>query len=121
MAIHDGAGSDEPEAGIFTWLLEQDLVYGDTSVAAHFGLDPDHTVTGLPIGAYLESVHKDDRAGLSQAISSAVRGGQPFHAEYRVKDAHGSFRVVVALGRCFRDTLGNPTVYSGIIYPLDLL
>lgn len=121
MALHDGVGHHDPEAGIFTWILEKDLVYGDTSVAAHFGLAPHDTVKGLPIGAYLESVHDEDRPALAQAISIAVKGGEPFHAEYRVKDAQGSYRLVMAMGRCFRDALGDPTVYSGIIYPLDLL
>jgi len=57
----DGAASIEPEAGIFTWVLAEDIVYGDTSVASHFGLDSNETVTGLPIGAYLESIHVEDR------------------------------------------------------------
>jgi hypothetical protein len=40
MVTRDGAAIDEPETGISTWILEKDLVYGDTSVAAHFELDP---------------------------------------------------------------------------------
>jgi PAS domain-containing protein len=121
MAQHDGAGHHDPEAGIFTWVLAEDLVYGDTSVAAHFGLDPDQTTKGLPIGAYLENVHEVDRPALAKAIAEAVKNGDPYHAEYRVKNALGAYRRVMAMGRCFRDGLGNPTIYSGIIYPLDLL
>jgi hypothetical protein len=121
MVMHDGAGSDEPEAGIFTWVLAEDLVYGDTAVASHFGLDSNGTTTGLPIGAYLESVHVDDRPALAKAIAEAVKNGDPYHAEYRVKNALGAYRPVVAMGRCFKDKIGNPSIYSGIIYPLDLL
>lgn len=112
-------GSTEAEAGIYTWSLGEDRVYGDTAVAALFGLDPDLTIQGLPLTAYMARVHDSDRQMLAALIAQAVRDGCPFNAEYRVRNNREEFEVVMALGRCFRDQTGNPTLYSGIIYPVQ--
>src|SRR5687768_10648855 len=110
-------GSTELEAGIYTWSLEDDRLYGDTAVAALFGLDPERTIRGLPLTTYMARVHEGDRQMLAALIAQAVRDGRPFNAEYRVRNDHEEFELVMALGRCFRDPTGNPTIYSGIIYP----
>lgn len=110
---------DEPEAGIYTWDLSSDRLCGDTAIAALFGLDPLQTIRGLPISSYIDRVHLDDQGILSSLISKAVRDGLPYTAEYRVANASKEWKLVMAVGRCFRDSTGNPLLYSGIIYPVD--
>ncbi|TDK29919.1 diguanylate cyclase [Rhizobium deserti] len=113
---------EEPEeAGIYSWCLSSDRLYADTAVAGLFGLQSERTTRGLPISDYLARLHPADRAGAAKLISDAVKTGLPYRAEYRVLDALGHYRQVIALGRCFRDDAGDPTHYSGIIYPVDLL
>lgn len=63
-----------------------DKLYGDTAIALLFGRCPAGTLRGLPLQAYLESAHDDDRRDLANAISEAVRSGRPYHAEYRVRN-----------------------------------
>ncbi len=113
--------SSEIEAGIYTWSMEDDRLYGDTAVAALFGLDPLQTVRGLPLASYMERVHMDDRPGLAALIAKAVRDGRSHNAEYRVRNAHGEFEFVMSSGRCFHGPDGTPAIYSGIIYPLQKL
>ena len=112
---------EETEAGIFAWCLDTDILYGDSAVGELFGLNPNDTIMGLPIGDYLSRVVEDDRPRVAAAISQAVKDGQPYRAEYRVVDSSGAIRLVAAFGRCFRDRAGNPVHYAGIVHPLDAL
>lgn len=115
----DDTADSEYEAGIFTWCLDEERLYGDTTIAAIFGLDPHRTVTGLPVSAYADRIHAEDRGHVAALVSKAVRDGRPYRAEYRVIDPEGEPVSVVAFGRCFRDHTGNPKYYSGIIHPID--
>lgn len=47
---------------------------------------------------WLEGVHPDDRAGCCQEYRSAIRGGLPFHREFRVQTAGGDSRLVAGAG-----------------------
>jgi PAS domain-containing protein len=117
-----GHGSHmDAEAGIYTWCLDNDTFYGDTAVASLFGLDPVATITGLPVAEYIARVHPDDQALVARTISDAVIDGLPYQAEYRVVDAAGVVRQVISFGRCFRDKIGFPAHYAGIVHPVDNL
>jgi PAS domain-containing protein len=109
----------EPEAGIFTWHLAEDRLYGDTAVAALFGLDPVKTLRGLPASEYIARIFPADRPLVARLWSKAVTGGRPYRAEYRVVDATGRIRHVMSFGRCFRDRAGNPVHYAGIVHELS--
>jgi PAS domain S-box-containing protein len=109
------------EAGIYTWCLEDDTLYGDTALAALFGLDPKKTLSGLPVTDYIARVHPDDQEAVADLIRIAVEGGNPYQAEYRVMDASGRVRPVMAFGRCFRDKAGVPAHYAGIVHSIDNL
>ncbi len=111
----------DEEAGIYTWCLENDTLYGDTAVAVLFGLDPAATLRGLSVTDYIARVHPDDQGNLAQLVRKAVEDGCPYRAEYRVVDASGLIRPVMAFGRCFRDRSGAPAYYSGIVHPIDNL
>ena len=106
----------DDEAGIFTWYLDTQKFYGDSTVAAIFCLNPHETLTGLPLSVYTDRIHPDDRASAIKLVSKAVRDGKPYRAEYRVIAPEGAPRWVVAFGRCFRDHTGNPRCLSGIVH-----
>lgn len=110
--------SDNVDAGIYTWDLETNTLYADSAVAQLFGLDPAETVNGLPIQAYLERVHPDDRSALAGDISVAITSGEPFQAFYRVISASGGVTPIHAFGKCFSDQTNNPKIYSGIVLPM---
>lgn len=121
MQDTDSYAKPVEEAGIYTWCLEHDTLYGDTALAALFGLDPAATLRGLPVTDYIARVHPDDQGTVAQMIREAVEDGGPYRAEYRVMDASGSIRPVMAFGRCFRDSTGIPVHYAGIVHPVDNL
>ncbi|TBY03871.1 diguanylate cyclase [Rhizobium laguerreae] len=109
--------TDEP--GIFTWELASDKVYADSALANLFGLDPEETLTGLPVIRYLDRIHPDDKPSVAKAISESVITGNPYRCDYRVFDRSGQIVAVAALGRCFRDEAGNPSQYAGIVFPTN--
>jgi PAS domain S-box-containing protein len=119
VAFEDTADGEVEEAGIWTWSLDEDILYADTALAKLFGVNPSEALVGLPIEHYLARIHPQDRPRVARAISDAVIDGLPYHDEYRVTDSNGSIRVVIAFGRCFRNRAGNPVHYAGIIHPLD--
>jgi PAS domain-containing protein len=121
MVVEKEELAEITEAGVYTWCLSKDLLYGDTLVAALFGLDPDETTRGLPLMSYLERLHDDDRGDVRRQITRAVLNGLPYHAEYRVRNARGEAQHVMSLGRCFQDRNGMPVLYSGIVYPVSQL
>jgi PAS domain S-box-containing protein len=121
MQDTDVGHDPDEEAGIYTWCLEDDTLYADTALAALFGLDPAATLKGLPVTDYIARVHPEDQGPLATLIRQAIEDGHPYRAEYRVLDAEGSIRPVVAFGRCFRDRTGHPVHYAGIVHPLDRL
>ncbi|MBX5160550.1 MULTISPECIES: PAS domain-containing protein [unclassified Rhizobium] len=104
------------EPGIFTWDLATDTVYADSALANLFGLDPEQTISGLPIIKYLDRIHPDDKPSVAKAISDSVMTGDPYRHDYRVFDGSGQMVAVAAFGRCFRDQAGNPSQYAGIVF-----
>ncbi|KAA0690256.1 diguanylate cyclase [Neorhizobium sp. P12A] len=108
---------DVPEAGIYTWDIQKNLVFADAALADLFGLDPAETKRGLPLEAYLARVHPDDRPMLAKSISQSIIAESPQQHPYRVRGRHGAYTPVTAFGRAFRDRADTPVLYSGIVIP----
>jgi len=108
-----------PDAGLFTWDLNSNLVYADSALAELFGLDPAETEHGLPVQTYLDRVHPDDAPTLAKQINDAIIAEHPTVQEYRSRKADGSYVYVSAFGRCFRDRNNNPVHYAGIVMAMD--
>lgn len=60
--------ADATDSGIFTWDIVRDLVYGDSALAALFGLAASETSQGLPLKLYLDRVHPEDRRGWQRQL-----------------------------------------------------
>ncbi|NLR97246.1 PAS domain-containing protein [Rhizobium sp. P38BS-XIX] len=111
----------QEEAGIFTWPLAGNMIYGDTAVAYLFGLDPTRTVKGLTARHYLKGVYTNDRDVVARLWFLAIRSRNSFHVEFRVKDAQGVYRRVASSGRCFGDAIDHQAHFVGIVYPISML
>jgi len=107
------------ESGVFTWALSTNILHADAALAELFGLDPDATIAGLPVNAYIDRIVEGDRPSVAKAINDAIISGNPYHEEYRVIDRSGHARKVMAFGRCFRDADGVPSLYAGIVFPVE--
>jgi PAS domain S-box-containing protein len=119
LFVTEIAGERMPDAGLFTWDLESDLVYADSALAALFGLDPSETEHGLPLQTYLARVHPDDVPTLAKQIKDAIIAQHPTFQKYRSRRADGSYVYVSAFGRCFRDREDKPVHYAGIVVPTE--
>lgn len=83
-----------PDAGFYTWDLPENILYADGALSALFGLDPSAAETGLPIEAYLERVHPDDRPRLAKTVRDSIVGHHPEQETYRVLSARGCYMTV---------------------------
>ena len=110
----------KPEAGIFTWDISTDRLYADALVAESFGLNAADTELGLPQETYLARVHPDDISQVADANRKAMATAEPYQVPYRVKRSDGSWAEVIAFGRCFYSPSGQPSHFSGIVYPVPI-
>ncbi|TKT60079.1 PAS domain-containing protein [Rhizobium sp. LC145] len=127
MASEAGNDRDGPvnghayeEPGIFTWDLSIDAVYCDSAVARYFDLDEREAAHGLPLGMFMDRMHEDDRKRVAHAIREAVITGEPYREEFRTVHRDGSVMNVLAFGRCFRNQMGEPAHYAGVLCPLPV-
>ena len=70
---------------------------------------------GLPLSAYIDGMHPDDREHVHALILRSIEEDTPFVAEYRVLSADGVTRWVLDRGYTIRDACGRPVRGRGII------
>lgn len=116
----DEMADDNVEAGLYTWDIPANIFYADAAVAQLFGLDPMKTTSGLPLERYIERVHKDDRALVVASLRRAIVLDEPFQENYRVCGDDGTLTYIMSFGRVFRDRVGDPCRYAGIVFPMPI-
>ena len=99
--------------GIWDWDILHDRVFADPRFARIYGVDPDTASAGVPVAAFLQAVHPDDRPGLQSAFRRAMETAEFFEAEYRLIQSDGSVRWVATRGRCRHDPQGRPVRFPG--------
>jgi PAS domain-containing protein len=104
-------------SGVYTWVITTDTVYVDSLAAESFGFAAVEGKNGLPLLRYIERVHADDRPRVAKSIHDTMLTGNPFCEQYRVCRPDGSVIEVIAFGSCFRDASGEPSHYSGMVFP----
>jgi len=104
------------EAGaIGTWEWEVgDAVVADPSLARTFGVDPEAAREGVPIERFLSAIHDDDRERVVGVLEAALDACGEFEVEYRVQNAEGEFRWVMARGEVKCED-GDPVTFPGAI------
>ena len=112
-SLHDAVLSP----GVFTWDIENNLMYADSAVAKIFGIDADIAGQGLAFDVYLARVHADDRPRVAKAISAAIVRESLPQSDIRVQGSNGHFRSVTIFGRAFKSSGGFPVLYAGIVSP----
>ncbi len=105
------------EAGaIITWMWDigNNLLTADRQLAQLFGLPPS-AGQGTSLDDYLQAIHPDDLERIVSALDHSVKTGAPYEADYRIVQADGSIRWVVARGRAERDSQGKPVRMPGVL------
>ncbi len=104
--------------GTWDWDVPNDRVIADERFAKIYGVDPERAKTGAPIAEFFRSIHPDDTAAVSAHIAEVLATGADFSAEYRLLQADGSERWVVAQGRAFLDETGVPVRFPGVSFDI---
>jgi len=84
-------------------MFELEPLSGKITIDRTFDRFLGYTADELPTRAsqWRRMVHEDDRGGCYEAIGRAVRSGEPFRCEYRVRGSGGNFHHVVEHGQVF--------------------
>ncbi len=101
--------------GAWDWDIVADRVVADERFAAMYGVDPVVARAGAPIADFTRSVDPQDEARVQAEIQAAMSGEGRFHSEYRVRDAQGQARWIVARGQVYFDPTGAPVRFSGVV------
>lgn len=101
--------------GRWEWDAATDCARSDTFVPLLFNVDPEQAEVGVPLTAYVDAIHAQDRERVLDMIRRSACEGSAFLTEYRVISADGRTRWVLARGRFTADHLGRPVRGSGIL------
>ncbi|MDS0474443.1 PAS domain-containing protein [Natrinema sp. 1APR25-10V2] len=106
------------EAGaVGTWELDvqNDEMFVGPSFAQTFDIDPDVAQRGVSLDRFIDAIHEDDRERVVSEIEDAVEACGEYEAEYRVWNADGELRWVVARGRVECNDDGKPITFPGAL------
>jgi PAS domain S-box-containing protein len=101
--------------GTWTWEIGSDRLIADEFTARMFSIPASAAAEGLPVAAYLQVLHEDDRAGVAEALSHAIRLCGAYDVEYRVRQSDGAFRWLQARGRVESDGAGHAMYFHGAV------
>jgi PAS domain S-box-containing protein len=99
--------------GTWDWHVADNKVFANERFARIYGVDPRAAMLGAPVESFVNAMHPDDRERVSARIEEAVAKGGDFSEEYRLVQADGTIRWVLARGHCYRDENGRPTRFPG--------
>ncbi|WP_335943961.1 PAS domain-containing protein [Pseudomonas sp. G166] len=104
--------------GTWDWDISEDRFIADEHFALLHGVDPSLS-RQLPISAYLEGVHPEDRAMVARSIKHCITHGTEYAEEYRLLRPDGELRWVFVRGRCYKDRHGRPKRFLGAALDLS--
>lgn len=100
-----------------TWVLDvrTGIVTGDERFARTFSFPLEDAAKGFERNAATQVIHPDDQPLNDRLTVEAIRTGQPFRAEYRIRRPDGDYIWVQANGQCEFDEQGEPTRFPGVL------
>jgi hypothetical protein len=101
--------------GNWEWTAASDHARVDPFVALLFNIDPEEAELGIPLAAFIDSIHVEDRQRILTLIRQSALEGSAYLAEYRVCSVDGQTRWVLARGRFTCDSAGRPLGGRGIL------
>jgi len=97
------------------WSVANNRVMTNRSFAELFGVEPEDASAGLPIEKFLYAIHPDDRQRVMVAIEAAIATGENYAAEFRIRNASGEDRWVIARGQVEYDVNGKAIAFPGAL------
>lgn len=105
--------------GSWMWNIKDNVLQADTGLANIFGIDPELAIRGLPLETFVASIYEEDREEIAKEIEDTVRHKDVFEREYRVVDAGGAVRWVIARGTVERDKSGKAVSFPGVMIDIS--
>ncbi|MBA2241653.1 MAG: PAS domain S-box protein, partial [Chthoniobacterales bacterium] len=100
--------------GTWNWDLGTNSITANPALARTFNLNPDDAHRGLPVETYLAAILPEDRPQVEAATAKALASGD-YRVEYRVRNAEGQVRCVIARGQVEYDAAGKPARLPGAL------
>jgi PAS domain-containing protein len=100
--------------GGWNWDIANQVVYADPDVAVIYNVTPEAAERGVPQDEFAAAIYAEDMPKVADAVSHTLSEGRGFSVVYRLVQANGSLKAVLAVGRAvFRN--GNPINFKGTI------
>ncbi len=99
--------------GSWEWDILRDEIAWTDEVYRIFGLPPDGPSPSY--GAFLASVHPEDRGPVDRAVRAALEEDRPYSIQHRIVRPDGTERVVHERGEVSRDEQGRPIRMVGTV------
>ncbi|AEH39234.1 PAS domain S-box protein [Halopiger xanaduensis] len=109
------AATEAGAVGTWEWDVRTDEMVVGPSFARTFGVNPDAAQQGVSLDRFIDAIHEDDRDRVVTEIEAAVETCGEYESEYRVWNADGELRWVVARGRVECDDDGEPLTFPGAL------
>ncbi|MFB2839063.1 PAS domain S-box protein [Floridanema evergladense] len=93
------------KSGIWDWDLVSNVVKVSEEYCHLLGFDP--TLQTVTYEKWLNSIHPDDRASVTQALRQAMEQNQDYEIVYRVLHPDEGIRWIASRGQSFTDAAGN--------------
>ncbi len=100
--------------GGWNWDIANKVVYADPDVALIYNVTPDAAERGIPQDEFGAAIYFDDMPKVAQAVTHTLSEGGGFSVVYKLVQADGSLKAVLAVGRAvFKN--GVPVNFKGTI------
>ena len=100
--------------GSWDWDIVNKVVYADPGVAMIYNVTAEAGEQGVPQDEFGTAIYVEDMPKVSAAVSHTLSEGGGFTVVYRLVQADGSLKAVLAIGRAvFKN--GSPTNFKGTI------
>ncbi|EMA59592.1 PAS domain-containing protein [Halorubrum lipolyticum] len=107
--------------GTWEWHIPEDRLVAGKGSANIFGVDPEVVQQGVGLSRFVAKIHEADRERVEERIEAAVAACSDYETEYRVWNADGELRWVLARGQVVSDADGDPLRFSGVLVDITEL
>jgi PAS domain S-box-containing protein len=106
---------DIAQVGTWMWDLVSDKIVADKNLSRMFGLTEQQGTTGLPVDAFMEAIHPDDRKRVRGEIAKSIKQRTLFDTEYRTVGRDGAVHWLLVRGRIETDASDKPIRFPGVL------
>lgn len=100
--------------GGWNWDIPNQVVHADPDVAVIYNVTQEAAERGVPQDEFAAAIYSEDMARVADAVSHTLSEGGGFSVVYRLVQANGSLKTVLAVGRAVFEN-GSPVNFKGTI------